>query len=190
MTIEKLSSLTVKVSLSKNELEKYSLCFDLLENNNKNTRELIAYLVYEIRQKTGVNLYNEHLYIEAFANANYGCILYISAVDTSINEDEEDNFPDIILLEADNEKNIIKFSKNYMKYFFDKYNKSMLYIKDGIYRIILHINAQKFENIIDSALSNNLKYTAEAKSIAYTCEYFNCIFDSKAIEKLSGQELF
>lgn len=192
MIIEKLSSLTVKVSLTVNELHAYDLSFECLENNSQNTRALIAYIIHEIRVNLGLNLYSEHLYIEAFSCVNNGCILYISAVDNSLSDKAEENgmTSGIVMLESGTEKNMIRFSVDFDRYFHEYGIDSRLYYSDNIFRLIIHVDPEKFDSVIDTAFTHGLKYCTDESVTAYTQEYFTCIFDESAIEKLSGKKSF
>ncbi len=196
MTIEKLSSLTVKVSVTDNELSHFELSFEQLENHDKNTRDLIAYALHEIRNHLGLNLYNEHLYIEAFSCSTCGCILYISVIDSSIYEEPPSGslFPEELMFETGSEKTIIRFSGDLDKYFTDTHNSSKLFYNNNIFRLIYSINKDFdydiAESIIDTAENYNIRYYTDRIAIAYTEEYYCCIIESDAVPKLAGKQLF
>lgn len=196
MTIEKLSSLTVKVSVTDNELRHFELSFEQLENHDRNTRELIAYALHEIRNHLGLNLYNEHLYIEAFSCSSSGCILYISVIDESIYEQPMVNnlFQNELMFETGCEKTIIRFSADLDNYFIGTHNNSKLFYNNNIFRLIYKINSDFdydiAESIIDAAENYNIRYITDRTAIAYTEEYFFCIIESDAVPKLAGKLSF
>lgn len=196
MTIEKLSSLTVKVSVTDNELRHFELSFEQLENHDRNTRELIAYALHEIRNNLGLNLYNEHLYIEAFSCSTSGCILYISVIDESIYEQPSirNFFPEELMFETGCEKTIIRFSAELENYFTGTHSNSKLFYNNNIFRLIYSINDDLdydiAESILDTAENYNIRYITDKTAIAYTEEYYVCIIENDAVEKLAGKILF
>lgn len=188
MIIEKLSSLTVKVSLNKNELTKYGLCFENLADKDSRTRNLIERIITEIKSSLGINLYNEHLYIEALSGTHQDCIFYISAIETELSDETEKR--EKLILETSSEKDLIMFSSVFSKYFSEDYKSSSLYYRKKRFRIIIDASPDKYEDILDSASDCGLTDCHEKYDEACTKEYFICIFEQDAIPKLSGAKDF
>lgn len=193
MIIEQLSSLTVKVSLTKTDLENHNVNFESLENSNKNTKEFVSSVIDEVRLNLGLDLYNEPLYIEAFSCINNGCILYISAIDNSLYEQPdqpEENISEFIILETRSAKMLIRFSIDFLKYFCESHIGSTLYYSDNIFRLIINIHSESYSGILDTAINHGFKYSTDKTLLAYTEEYYSCIFKCNAADKLSGKILF
>ncbi len=188
MIIEKLSSLTVKVSITHEELSRYNTNFENLKNGNANTERLISYIIHEIKENLNINLYSEYIYIEAFSCINNSCVLYISAIDENTDPEGINTvLPELLILETNNIKNMIRFSVEITKYLPTSHKNSSLYYCGSKFRMIMDINPENFESIMDTATTNDLKYCTEEKNIPLTEEYFRCIFENSAIGKLSGE---
>lgn len=191
MTIEKLSSLTVKVSLSSAELEAYSLDFDLINEYSKNTENLLKYILKEIYIHLGLNLFSENLYIEAFSCSDQKCVLYISVSgdpDEKIicdNEAEKEK----TILETGNSTDMISFSKDIAEYYNDYFSNSSLYHSNNIFRLLIETEPEKSESIADCAASHRLRSMYGNIAEAQTKEYFSCVISEYAVEKLSGSIL-
>lgn len=191
MIIEKLSSLTVKVSLTQEDMANHNVCFEYIQKDNINTAKLISYIVHEIKENLGIDLYSENLYIEAFSCTNNNCILYISAIDkTDDISDPSVLPPDFIILETNSAKNIIRFSVELMKYFYEYHKSSSLYHNRNIFRMILDTTDDYNGSIIETAVANNLKYYTDDLTLAHTKEYFKCVLSNNAVKNLSGNKSF
>lgn len=191
MIIEKLSSLTIKVTVAQKDMIAYGLDFDSLSENNSNTENLLRYILREISRHLGINLFNESLYIEAFSYTEHSCILYISVTESYINEQLIKNkTPEKTVLESLNSNDLILFSKDFMKYYEEYCFDSSLYYKNNIFRMIIETNSKKAESIADCALSHGLRRLHGNINAAETAEYFDCIIKNSAAEKLSGQMSF
>ncbi|MBP1566203.1 MAG: adaptor protein MecA [Oscillospiraceae bacterium] len=189
MIIEKLSSLTVKVSLSQEDMASHNISFEHIQKDDINTTKLITYIVHEIKENLGLNLYSEHLYIEAFSCTNNNCILYISAIDNEINESANCTHG-FIILESTSAKSIITFCTELINIFNEYNENSSLYHYKNTFRMILDINPDKFESIEETAIVNSIKYYTDKMTMIYTKEYFNLIFKKDAVNKLSGNLSF
>ena len=182
MIIEKLSSLTIKVSLSYGELKIYSLDFDSMTEHNENTKNLLKNILKEIYNHLGLNLFNETLYIEAFSGSGQKCILYISvSLDSSVTEKT--------IVESGNCRDIILFSKDLVRYYNDYCKNSSLYHYNNIFRILIESEQAKSKSIADCADSHRLRSMYGNIIEAQTTEYFDCVIDNRAVEKLSGENL-
>lgn len=191
MIIEKLSSLTVKVSLSHNELTEFGLNFEKLDSNNTETKQLIKIIIEEIKRNLGLNLHNENLYIETFSSRN-GCILYISVTctDLGFKISNTSKRTDYLILETPDEKNLIRFSCDLFRYLEEYVVSSSLYYYNGTFRMILKINIIKKDSITDCAENHILNVMGGIEAKTATEEYFKCIFESEAAERLSGKKSF
>jgi negative regulator of genetic competence, sporulation and motility len=191
LIIEKLSSLTIKVSITENELSEYALSFDSLNSSDSRTKEFIMYVLREIRSNLGINLCNENLYIEAFSCINKDCILYISAVDLSISDDTENTHEEagFIIFEATDPHKLIRFSEDIKRYFDEYCISSRLYHHNNVFRLFIELDCEKADSMIDTAFTHGLKYSSDNIIAAKTEEYFVCVIEENAVGKLSGQVL-
>lgn len=188
MIIEKLSSMTIKVTISKYDMKKYDLDFGSLSENNSKTEKFLRYVLKEILFHLGINLFNESLYIEAFSCSRNNCIFYISVTDARLNEEQKtDSEPEKNIIESGNSTELILFSKDFIKYYSEYCIGSSLYHKNNIYRLIIETLPEKSESIADCASGYGLRRFQGNIRAAETYEYFDCIIKNSAAEKLSGK---
>lgn len=81
LKIEPLDDKTVKVVLSKNDMEGYRLTYEEMDYNNPDTRRVILRLIEQIKKEVAIDLSQGKLFIEAFPYADGGCILYVNVLD-------------------------------------------------------------------------------------------------------------
>lgn len=188
MIIEKLSSLTIKVTISNHDMKNYRLDFDSLSENSINTKQLIRHILREISRHLGINLFNESLYIEAFSYNEKKYILYISVTDARINECTDcSNVSEKSIIETADSKKLILFSKDFVKYYSEYCTDSSLYHRNDVFRLIIETVPEKSESVADCAFSHGLHSFHGNICAAETTEYYDCIIENSAAEKLAGQ---
>lgn len=77
MKIEIVDEKTIKVSLSKADMDSLNVCYDELDYKNPLTKKMIVSVLDIIKSRCDLNLSEEKLFIEAFPYIDGGCILYI-----------------------------------------------------------------------------------------------------------------
>lgn len=83
MKIEPLDDKTVKVVLSKVDMDGFQLTYEEMDYQNPETKRVILHLIDEIRDQVDIDLSEGKLFIEAFPYADGGCILYVNVLDTA-----------------------------------------------------------------------------------------------------------
>lgn len=81
MKIEPLDDKTVKVVLSKVDMDGFQLTYEEMDYKNPETKRVILKLIDEIRNQVDIDLSQGKLFIEAFPYADGGCILYVNVLD-------------------------------------------------------------------------------------------------------------
>lgn len=191
MTIEKLSTQTVKIKLNEYELDFFGLSFELLKNNDRSTRKLISYILDEIKSSLNISLFDKKLYIEAFSVKPKCCVLYISFIDDNsfikirnINRLSEgimiisECFYPLIIYSC-------KLSEN------SEYPKSSLYYWQNRYLLIINdIFSTDHELPERTAVNFGLEYYTSDILKASAEEYGKRIFSENAVGILSGKISF
>jgi negative regulator of genetic competence, sporulation and motility len=83
MQIDVLSSNTLKLTLSKCDMNDLDIKYESLSPKNPETKRLLAHVLNSIQResKTGFTFSGERLFVEAFPRADGGCMLYISCLE-------------------------------------------------------------------------------------------------------------
>jgi len=191
MIIEKLSSLTVKITLNDYELDFFGLNYELLKNNDSSTKKLITYILDEIKNNININLFNEHLYIEAFSGKHKHCILYISVIyiNDIIKMDNIRYCSDKIIIVSECIRSLIKYScilsENHI------FPESNLFLLQNRYLLIIYDIISSDPELPERTAANcGLEYYTDEILKASAEEYGNCIISGDAVGILSGKILF
>lgn len=191
MTIEKLSSLTLKITLNDYELNYFGLNFELLQNNDSCTKKLITYILDEIKNSLDISLFNEHLYIEAFSASQKKCILYISVINENcfIKKQSDKNYPEGIMVISECFRPLIFYSCILSEY--SICTQSSLFLLQNRYILILYdLKTADYELPERTAENCGLKYYTDDILKASAEEYGNCIISGDAVGILSGKISF
>ena len=183
MTIEQISDITIKVSLSERDLQMYNI--SSLESNNSNTKLMLIELIAQVQTVINRRLNYEELFIEAFACSDGGCILYISTMDTELRPIKKSRVFSDILCEADKLEELISLSRHLQQHLNDHILCSELYHKNGLYRLILHTYAKSEEKLLSivGEYSEILQSTSLARAV--TREYYDCVMPQNAVDKIA-----
>lgn len=80
MEIEPLDRQTVKIVLSKQDMDNFCLTYEDMNYNNPVTKNAVLKLLSAVKEKNKLDLFNGKLYIEAFPKDDGGCILYLNLI--------------------------------------------------------------------------------------------------------------
>ncbi len=83
MKIEPLDDKTVKIVLSKGDMDCFQLTYEEMDYKNPDTKRVILKLIDEIKKEVDMDLTQGKLFIEAFPYADGGCILYVNVLDST-----------------------------------------------------------------------------------------------------------
>ncbi len=78
MHIEMLDDLTVKILLSAEDMDHFSITYDQMDYNDRNTRQAILNIMQQVQEVTTLPIDQHKLFIEAFPDDLGGCILYVN----------------------------------------------------------------------------------------------------------------
>jgi len=191
MIIEKLSSLTVKITLNNYELDFFGLSFELLKNNDSSTKKLITYILDEIKKSLNINLFDEHLYIEAFSGKHKHCILYISIIyDNDIIKNNNLGFCNgEIMVVSDSLRSLISYSCILSEN--EIFPESDLFLLQNRYLLIIYGIISSDPELPERTAANcGLEYYTDEILNASVKEYGNCIISGDAAGILSGKISF
>lgn len=80
--IEPLDRLTVKIVLSKKDMQRFCLTYEKMDYDDPTTKKVIVHLLKRVRESTRMDFGLGKLFIEAFPNDDGGCILYLNSVES------------------------------------------------------------------------------------------------------------
>lgn len=81
--IELLDEKTVKVLLSRIDMNNYHLTYDEMDYRSPDTKKVLLRLLDEVKRQIKIDLSSGKLFIEAFPYVDGGCILYVNLLDPS-----------------------------------------------------------------------------------------------------------
>lgn len=87
MKIEMLDEKTVKVLLSKLDMNNYHLTYDEMDYRSPDTKKVLLRLLDEVKRQVKIDLSGGKLFIEAFPYVDGGCILYVNLLDARSTRD-------------------------------------------------------------------------------------------------------
>lgn len=79
MQFDSLSRSTVKITLSEEDMHRYSLCAESIAQKSDEAKRALACILKKARLLRGFNA--QRLFLEAFPRAQGGCILYVSGLE-------------------------------------------------------------------------------------------------------------
>lgn len=78
MKIEPLDDKTVKIVLSRLDMESFQLTYEEMDYKSPDTKRVLLKLIDEIKKEVDIDLTKGKLFIEAFPYVDGGCILYVN----------------------------------------------------------------------------------------------------------------
>ncbi|NLK71277.1 MAG: adaptor protein MecA [Clostridiales bacterium] len=186
MIIERISKSTVKVILSFNDMCDYQMDFSRLESNSLETKNMIISLLKKIQQKVDIDFSSDNLFIEAFSSNDGGCLMYISVIEDSDNVHEKANKPNLIALttEFDDFNTMIILCRQLLNNDIEII-RSQLYYKDDMFRLIIETSFESEKKIYNFLLEYGKIIGKGDFPYSITKEYYQCVENDKAIEKLA-----
>lgn len=187
MTIEKISSSTVKIVLSGAELSGYNMDFGMLDSDNPETKSLLISLLTAIENKVDIDLSSDRLFIEAFAANDGGCLLYISVIDHEKKPVQSKKIPAVIkiITEFDSLNHAIKLCRQLKAGYCGMLLGSQLYYNGKDVRLLIEMPS-RYEKKLSKILLEYGKIIGTGEfACSATKEYFECIETFNALEKVS-----
>lgn len=185
MEIEPLDKKTIKIILSKQDMNDFSITYESMDYDDPATKKVILKLLNQVKEKNKVDLLSGKLFIEAFPKDDGGCILYLNILgDMKENSVLNNNFKSPIIAVISNPFDLFKLCK----VLYRKYNhiifKSHLYEDDGLYYLLIY-SFYKQEDVLCGIISEF--GSIKGKGEFYSCivkEHSNLLIKDEAIEKL------
>lgn len=73
-----LNNQTIKITLTKEYMEKYNTNYNILNNNKKITKNLILKILKHCKEKTAIDFNKHEVFIDLFKTKEKGCVIYVS----------------------------------------------------------------------------------------------------------------
>jgi len=183
LTIEIISTNTVKITLSEGDMLDYDINYERLDRKNPETKRLLIELLEAVRDEKNIDLCSEKLYVEAFPQNNGGCLLYISILNDRLKPKVE--LYSELICEISDLNNLLPLCSRIFKGFSHIIRTSELYFDGKIYRLIIN-TLPKTDKKICNLLNEYGNLIGKGEIIgASTREHFDTIIEKDAIEKLS-----
>ena len=181
LNIKYISNNTIKVILTKKDMDENNLSFEKLNQNNAETKELILNIVKNIIPDEKIDTARAKLYIEAFSRKNGDCILYISIL-----SDKSPSIYFVFLCKSENPVNFIKLSHEIYNKYNHLINESSLYKYENTYflKIKTYNKAENSLINISGEFSEILPY--DKYNLAFLEEHSESSIIYNAIETLSA----
>ncbi len=141
MQFDTLSRSTVKITLSEEDMRKYSLCAKSLAKKNAEAKRALAGFLKRARLFREFN--TERLFLEAFPCEKGGCILYVSGLDEAPEGTTRDISP--LLCTVDGLDSFIKLCAGIYRFFNGEYSSA--YAENGRYSLIVFADADQLSAI-------------------------------------------
>lgn len=186
MTIEIISSNTIKITLDEIDMSSYDVSFEKLDRSSPETKRLLIDLIESIREEKNIDLSTERLFVEAFPKDDGGCLLYLSMLNANIKTTpEKSSLYNTLICKIESPDNLIEISIQLFNLFNHILHNSELYYNEGVYQLILH-TFKRSDKKLKSFLSEYCEISGlgeiDSSSIR---EYYTCIFPINAIEEIT-----
>lgn len=181
MLIEQLSEYSVKFTMANMELAEYGLNFDTIEPNSANTRLMLSHLIALAENQEGVNIdfKTSEVYVEVFPCSG-GCIVYLSLMQNDRPRKATEH-SDFIVCATDSLNHLTRVSKQLVRFSANAILSSRLYLKDGVFLLLIDLKKQYFERVLFSVVEF-CEYSTKRSSIR---EPYQILADYDAIYRLS-----
>lgn len=202
-----ISESKLKIMLTADDMENYSISNEDLSYERKDTRRVFGRILNEAREKTGFDSDSSNLFIQVYPSKNGGCEIYVTvSVETSDRKPTQDK--------RQKDKNAPpKKKKEYCVYLFDSManaisackvllecgykNESRLYVEKVMagsryYLVLQEETAQvsqgkKKKSVSKSDLANEFGRRIGGKEkVIYIKEHARAVLEERAIDTISG----
>lgn len=196
MKIDILSKTTLKLTLTAEDMDKNSLCYESLSGEGKNCRQTISKLLKsdckpEAAAMAARLLNNRpRLFVEAFKRMDGGCMLYVSALDRKSGRGEEllEGEVSPLIFETDSGEDLgsacrclVSEQQRGAKF------SSALFYKGELYRLAL-IPKNTCKTRLKRILTEYGRVCADEMTAAVTEEYYKMLIEKNAV--MLGAKLF
>lgn len=191
MNIEQLDDKTIKLVLSKQDMDNFGITYDELDYNNESTKDIITLILNNVKEKTKLDFSNGKLFIEAFPYADGGCVLYINilkqSADDSSKKAVKKSFDTPVIYVFDNVKSLYQLCVELNKRFSHIVLKSTLCCYKGSYYMLIYTYFKMEDELSRLLLEYSFYFGKGAVLAAMIKEHGKVLFEENAageVEKL------
>lgn len=139
LKIELLDDKTVKIVLTKPDMEAFSLTYDDMDYQNANTKRVILKLIDEVKKQSALDLSSGKLFIEAFPYADGGCILYVNILEAAASPiKRKTSFDTPLIFRFDRLDDLVSLSARLNDRYGHIILKNSLYLQEKQYILFLY----------------------------------------------------
>lgn len=128
---------TVKITLSEEDMKKYSLCTEGIALQTAESKRSLADMLKKLRLFSGHSA--ERLFLEAFPMNEGGCVLYVSGLDEEKNEEHSSKIP--LMCYIDKLENLVRLCRGLV--FLQKSESVSVYYGESGYTVVVTAEAEE-----------------------------------------------
>ncbi len=187
MKYDTLSRNTVKITLTEEDMRRYSLRTEDISKHNTETKRALTGFINRIKSSNPVfpEYETDRLFLEAFPRADGGCILYVSTLGINNTPVERHYIPALpgnkLMLVTDNASDLIAFSRVLSGIAPEA--ELMLYYMGSSFMLVIPATRLKAEKL-SYVISEYGELSVSSAEIAYTEEHGQLLSDSDTLRKL------
>ena len=188
LKIELVDQKTVKITLDENDLDEMALSFHDTEGAPLETKRAVLSLISKIKEETELDLTGGKLFIEAFPDANGGCVLYVNVIDRghgglhTQKTNLEFNSP--LMFRFKDLSSLLGASERLFTQYSHLIRKSSLYLLDQEYFLALHSFLKTDDKLI-KLLSEYGHYFGKGDiKLSFIKEHARPLIEDAAVETL------
>lgn len=190
MVIEVISSNTIKVILSQDDMSLYDVSFEKLDRSNPETKRLLLDLIDDIKEQKNVDLSSERLFVEAFPKDDGGCLLYLSMLNSNVHiSADRPTVYNTLICTMSSPQSLMQVCSRIYEYYNHIVHNSELYYDNGTYQLILQIyrkTDRKLRTMLNEFCEISGSTDLEASVIR---EHYTCLFAIDAVEEINRKQI-
>lgn len=190
MKIEPLDDKTVKILLTRLDMQELALTYEEMDYKNPETRRVILHLMEEIRRRFSIDLSAGKLFIEAFPYADGGCILYLNLVESNRSElprKHKTSFDTPLIFSFLGLEPLVQLAVRMNQRYGHTILKSVLYLENERYLLLLYTYFKMDEQITRLLSEYGSFYGKGAVAAALCREHGQELIPADALQILSEQ---
>lgn len=178
MTISKLNDYAIKIYLDKNDMDRFDINFAYVDAEC--IKKLIIMLADEINELLEIEISNEKLYVEVFSKKD-GCLIFVSY---SSKVSGKRRIRKNIICQFESFESMKCLCDRLCINFPSSIRFSKLYCNNHYIRLILGVK-DDLDKIVKISSSYGVIISGNEINTGATEEYFQCVYDEGAVEKVS-----
>ncbi len=188
LKIELVDQRTVKITLNEDDLDEMALSFQACDGSTSETKRAVLSLITKIKEETKLDLNGGKLFIEAFPDANGGCVLYVNVIDrgASVLRSKRTNieFNTPLIFRFEGLPCLLDACKRLFHQYSHLIRKSSLYLLDQTYYLTICSFLRTDEKLI-KLLGEYGRYFGKGDvKVSFIKEHAKCIIEDAAVETL------